>query len=404
MARSSIKTWLPLDDFARIIGLNPLSFNQLQSPTLQQNTVCGDIFFQYSWQHSDRVGRDDIARAIREAELDISREVGFNLLPDWEVEERLNYPQPSNPELFGIGLNVRGMPKSVELKKGMVISGGVKAKTLIQSGAVVLRSDLDVDNFAETCTVTVPTSIADINEIRAYYPAKDGDDAWEIRPIKVTLSGGNAIITFKVWQISAANQMDAINAEPLDADLSSSYETTVDVYRVYNDPATQVQFIWENGMGGCGSCQACLLSTQSGCFHLRDPRIGFAVPSPATWNSSTQSFDATSYSACREPDQVRFWYYSGFEDKNATMPKVELADQWKSAIAYYAASKFERSVCGCSNVNQFIDKWRLDAAYSSIENGGFEVTAEAMSNRLGTSMGAIYAWRQIQRTGVKVNK
>ena len=404
MARSDIPTWLPLDEFARIIGISPLAFNQLSSPTLQLNTVCGDIFFQYSWQHSDRVGRDDIARAIREAELDIAREVGFNLMPDWTVEERLSYPTPARPELYGSGLNIRLQEKSIELTKGMVISGGVKAKSLIQAGAAIVRTDFDVDNYAETCTVTVATSITDANEIRAYYPAKDGSDAWEIRPITVTFSGGNAIIKFKAWQVSAANKMDAINPEPLNADEAGSYETTVDIYRVYNDPATQTQFMWESRPNCCGSCAACQFETQAGCFHLRDPRLGFAVPSPASWNADTESFDEAYYSACREPDQVRFWYYSGYEDKSLARPKAELSDSWKSAIAYFAASKFERNVCGCSNVNQFIEKWRLDAAYSSIERGGFEVTAEAMSNRLGTTMGALYAWRQIQRTGVKVNK
>lgn len=265
MARSDIVTWLPLDDFARIIGLSPLSFNQLKSPTLQLNTVCGDIFFQSAWQHSDSIGRDDIALAIKEAEDEISREAGFNLIPDWTIEERLPYPRPGRPELYGSGLNVRWQEKSVELNKGLIITGGVKAKSLIQAGANVVRTDLDVDGYAETCTVTVATSVTDANEIRAYYPAKSGSDGWEIRPITVTFSGGNAIITFKAWQISAANQMDALNAEPLDADSPTSYETTIDVYRVYNDPATQAQLIWEGCPNCCGSCTACQLSTQAAC-------------------------------------------------------------------------------------------------------------------------------------------
>ena len=61
-------------------------------------------------------------------------------------------------------------------------------------------------------------------------------------------------------------------------------------------------------------------------------------------------------------------------------------------------------MCGCSNVNQFIEKWRRDAAFSSQEEGGFTVTAEIAANRLGTSMGALYAWRKINQNGVRVNK
>lgn len=406
MARSDIPTWLPLDEFARIIGLSPLAFNQLSSP-LTPNNVCGDIFFQYDWQHSDRVGRDAIAQAIHDAEQAMAAEAGFNLMPDWTIAERLPYPKPSTPENYGMGINVRWQMKSVEANKGKMISGGVRTKTLIQAGAAVVRTDLDVDNYAETCTVTVATSVTDKSEIHAYYPAKDGEDGWEIRPIKVRFSGGNAIVTFKVWQIVAANQMDAIDAQPLDADSAASYETTVDIYRVWNDPSTQVQFLWENEPSTCcgsSTCTACQLSTQAGCFHIRDERLGFVVPTPGTYDSSSALFTPTEWSACREPDQIRLWYRSGHVDQKLERPYAELSESWKTAIAYFAASKFERPVCGCSNVNQFIEKWRRDSAFSSQEEGGFTVTAEIAANRLGTSMGALYAWRRINQNGERILK
>src|SRR5512139_584186 len=124
MARSDFKTWLSLDDFAQIVGIDPLHFNQISSSTFHKNTVCGDVFFQQSWQHSDRVGRDDIAVAIYQAEQDIAREAGFNLMPDWTLDERLPYPQPSVAELYGTGLNTRWQLKSVEALRGYLISGG----------------------------------------------------------------------------------------------------------------------------------------------------------------------------------------------------------------------------------------------------------------------------------------
>ena len=407
MARSEIKTWLSLDEFAKIIGLSPLGFNQLYSPTLQNNNVCGDIFFTSSWQHSDRVGRDDIAMAISQAEQEMTREAGFNLMPDWTTEERLNYPRPGIPELYGIGINPRYMNKSVEAIRGMIIAGGTKATTLVQAGAPVVRSDTDTDGYLETATVVVPITTTDLNEVHAYYPSKNGADAWEIRPITVSISGGFATITFKSWQIAAANQMDSLDAQPLDADNAASYETTVDVYRVYHDPSTQVQFMWENGSGCagcCGSCLACQYGTQAGCLHMRDARMGFIVPSPASWNQETQSFDSQPYSACREPDQVRLWYRSGYVDPSLPRPYAEMSPYWKYAVAYFAASKFERPVCGCSNVNQFIEKWRRDASYSSMQEGGFTKTAEIMANRLGTSAGALYAYQRIHANGVAVNK
>lgn len=406
MARSDIRTWLSLDEFGQIIGLSPFGLNQLHHPTLQQGTACGEEFFQSSWQHADRVGRDDIAQAIYEAEQEISREVGYNLMPDWVLDERRDYPRSRLAEGFGVGLNVRALNKSVETTKGLVIAGGFRRKVLVQAGVSVSLSDVDSDGYQETCTVTVPVAITNTSEVRLFYPAKSGDDGWEIRPIKVAINGGQAVCTFKRWQIAAANQMDSFSANVLDATLASSYETTVDVYYVYNDHSTQAAFLWENEGGCtdcCGSCAACQFGSQNACFHTRDPRLGFVVPTPATWNETTEEFDSALWSVCREPDQVRLWYYSGYVDNHMARPYAELSPYWKAAVAYYAASKFDRPVCGCSNVMQFIERWRMDAAFAN-DNGSFNLTAEQGSNRLGTSMGALYAWRRINQNGVRISK
>ncbi len=406
MARSDYKTWLALDEFSQILGIDPLGFNGLASNTYRQNNTCGEVFFQYDWQHSDRIGRDTIAIAIQQAETEMSLEAGFNLLPDWTYQERLPYPRPAFPESYNIyGVNPRWQMKSIEASKGHFIYGGFRAKSLIQVGAVVVRSDVDGDGFQETATAIVPITITDTNEVHAYYSAHNGEDGWEIRPIKVSISGGFSTITFKIWQIPADGQMDYLNPDPLDGDNPANYETTIDVYRVYTDISTQVQFLWENMPGCstcCGTCVACELGTQTGCLHIRNERLGIVVPSPASYDERTATWTNQEWTACREPDQVKLWYYSGYRDWGLLRPYAELSNFWKFAVAVYAVSKFERSVCGCSNINSFVEKWRRDAAYASQQEGGFTVTAELAGNRLGTSMGALYAYRQIQR--LKVNK
>lgn len=406
MARANVRTWLSVDEWGTIMGLNPLHLNRLSS-TFFNNTTCGELFYQHAYQHSDRVGIEEIAMAIQQAEQNMSREVGYNLMPDWTIDERLIYPRPGIPEVYNTtGTNPRGKMKSVEASKGMLISGGVRTKSLIQAGAAIVRSDVDSDGYQETCTVTVATSVTDEDEIHLYYPSQSGNDFWEIRPINVTISGGNAVITFKIWQVVAANQLDRLDASPLDADQAASFETTVDVYRVYNYTGTQVQFLWENEpVCSCGSttCNACQLGTQDGCFHLRDARLGFVVPYPATYSDGDWTA-ADVWSACREPDQVRLYYYSGYRDNNTLRPYAELSPYWKYAVAYYAASLLDRPVCGCSNVSEYIEKWRKDAAFGGIEQGGFNLTQEQLSNRLGTTFGALYAWRRIHQTGVIINK
>lgn len=400
------RTWLSLDEWANIMGINPIHFNGLYHPNLS-NTVCGEVFFEHAWQHSDRVGRQDILWAIKEAEDDIAREVGYNLMPDWTVAERMAYPRAAQPEVYGFsGYNPRFMMKSVELPRAYIVSGGVRTKSLIDDGVAITRSDLDSDGFQETATVTVSTTVTDPSEIHLYYPAKNGDDCWEIRPISVSISGGVATIVFKIWQVAAANKKDVIDPEPLDATDPDSFESTADVYRVYNDPSTQLQFLWESDPSGwsCGTCAACQLETQAGCFHMRDHRLGFIVPSPGSWNSSDQAFDAAEWSVCRDPDQVRVWYYSGFVDQSVPRPYAELSNYWKPVVAYYAASKLDRPVCGCSNVTTFIERWKMDAMFNSDKNLSINITPEQLSNRMGTTLGALYAYKRIHRNGVIVNK
>jgi hypothetical protein len=336
-------------------------------------------------------------------------------MPDWTVAERISYAIPGMPTAFGIGgLNIRGMFKSVEAMKGHVIMGGVKAKSPLQLNAAVVQSDVDGDGYTETCTVTIPITFTDPNQVHVYYAGEGADDSWEIRPIKVSISGGICTITFNSWQIPVAGAAEALDISPLDPTDAASYETVVDVYQVYNDPSMQLQFMWENipfnlvyGPGCCcgdASCVACQLSTQYGCFHLRDERLGMVVPAPGNWNAGTGQFDQAEFYTCRDPDQIVLWYYSGYYDNSMARPFAEMSNYWKYAVAYYAASKFERSVCGCSNVNQFIEKWRRDAAFSSMQEGGWKLTAEQAGNKLGTTMGAFYAYRAVHRSGVRVIK
>ncbi len=409
MARSEIKTWLSLDEWAEIIGLNPLHFNSLSSTYFDSN-ACGSVWFQHPWQNADRVGRDDLAMVIAEAEQEIAKECGYNLLPDWTIEERLPYAQPIVPGVYNVyGTNPRGLYKSIELRKGHIISGGMRAKTLVGRSSAVVRTDPNGDGYSELCTVTAPTTVTDTNEIHIYYSGQSGADEWEIRPINVTISAGVATITFKSWQIVDGDKCDILNANAIDGDVAGSYETTVDVYRVYNDPATQVQFMWESApeLDSCSTCDACNLTTAAGCFHLRDPRLGIAVPAPATWDAATSAFVSGEWTEYREPEQVRFWYYSGYQDKNIDRYNVRMAPYWKYAVAFFAASKLERPVCGCSNVNQFIDRWRVDVMANKYGDGvgmSVNVTPEQLSNRLGHTYGAMYAWKQINRNGMRIAK
>lgn len=109
MARASTLTWLSLDRWAEIVGLNPLHFNGITT-LLTPDSACNsgeDVWKQYPYQDAGKISREDLAEAIRDAENQIANYVGYNLLPDWVIDERHTTTRPAVRELFSGGLNVR---------------------------------------------------------------------------------------------------------------------------------------------------------------------------------------------------------------------------------------------------------------------------------------------------------
>lgn len=405
MARASTPTWLSLDRWAQIMGLDPLHFNGVFT-SLRPDSACNsgeDIWLQFAYQDASKVSREDLAEAIRDAERQLANYIGYNLLPDWTIDERLKTTRPAIPGVFSSGYtNARWMSRSVTTKRGYFIAGGQRAKSVISAGAAIVRSDADGDGYQELCTVTVATSV-DAEEIRVYFPSQSGADVWEIRPVTVSVSGGVATITFKIWQVPDPDLWEALNASGIDGDVAGNFITTVDVYRVYNDPQSQLQMLWEPSPGlvscGCGSetCQVCTFAAQAGCLHTRDPRLGIVAYSAATWDSADSEFDAAELAVCRDPDRVRVWYQSGWRWEEAAQTGArasrDMDPYWEKAVAYLAIALLEREVCACNNVEHFIDHWREDLARNGREVS-YQNVPGLLANPFGTTRGAWYAYQR----------
>ena len=401
MARAETKTWLSLDRWAEIVGINPIHFNQLASTNFPD--LCGQPWYQHDWQDADRAGREAIAQAIRDAERRIAKYLGYNLLPDWH-DEIVMTPRPASPELYGTTYNPRYARKSVTASKNHLISGGVRASALIEAGAAIVRTDADGDGYSELCTVLVTTDVTDC-EVHVYYPGESGSALWEIRPIKISSTGGVATLTFKSWQIVDPDKQSILNPEPLTDSVDANYFDTVDVYRVYNDPQTQVSFLWESIPIPCGSssCAACEWGTQSGCLQVRNDRLGMLTFHPADWNAVTEVFDAVEFSVCREPEKMRLYYYSGWKDPDNTCPTNKMDSQLERAVAHFAATLLDRDLCACNNVQNYLDHWREDLA-----RVGADVTYQnspmLLGNPFGTTRGAVFAYNICNDEGRKVGK
>jgi len=402
MARASTYTWLPLDRFFKIMGSNPLHANGIFTDLQPIRSGCDDLWLQYDWQDAQHVSRESLAEAIKDAESQIANFVGYNLLPTWEIDERHNTEVPGDPTLLSSGLNIQGRWKTIRTDKYHVISGGQRTKSVIEAGAAVVCSDNDGDGYNELCTVTVATTVTDDNEIRAYYPGESGTDAWEIRPLEsVVISGGNAVITFKIWQIAQPDLLESLDATGINGDTAANFLSTVDIYRVYNNPETQVQFLWEpfpNCSCDNGTCETCQHGTQYGCLIARDYRLGRFAYVPGTFADG--AFTQSDFSYWRDPDQLRLWYQSGWQDKSQDRPWQQLDPFWEKAIAYFAVALLDREICECEPLIVFWQNWQRDMSKNDAVS--FTKSFRDLDNEFGSWQGAIYAWRRANQEGRRI--
>lgn len=408
MTYASAITKLDLNTWAKIVGINPLHFNQVAfTPSDQSpNGRCNQVLFQYNWQDSDKIGRDDISRGIAEAEELIERYLQFRLIPSWEADEWHTTTRPNQPDLLAaVSRDIRGFANTVQTSWGWVQSGGVEALTLLDDVAPIVWSDQDSDGYKETGTIIVSpiASSVDACEIELYYPGHSGDLAYQIRPITVSLVGDTATIRVRrEYCVKEAILEDINGVQSADPSDDADFLDTVDVYRHWNDPSTQATLLWAPyGCTICGGtgCSGCAYSIQSACLHLlTDKRNGLVGYTPGDWNSAINGFDLACLSLSYSPDLVRLYYYAGFQAARGC-PRI-MDPAWARAVAYFSLSFIERPLCSCMTAAW--ERWREDLGIAS---GGDEQTSKYYSqtkfdNPFGTYRGALYAWSRVQDLGV----
>ena len=415
MARASTETLLALDHYAQILGIPPPHFNQGYSATIFPITAsCPAVWFQYAWQDYDSVSREDLAREIANAEQDIADVLGYWPAPKWIAQEVHRYPKHHRPDVYGVGgRNVRGQFKGIRTRYGKIISPGQRAVTLIGSptvaGGTIVFSDADGDGFDETVTITQATALTDECEVKVYFTGHAGDPEWEIRPARTkAIAGGTFTATFWAWQLVDPDYWEEL---PVDGFTSINldgavYVAQVDVYREYADTsATSAAFYWEPQPStsaicttclGTG-CEACVLTEQTGCLHIRDAERGIVVPAPASYDSDDAEWDSACFSICRDPDEVKLYYYAGaLSDLNLRGSTCEpLSGWWAYTIAMLATARLERPFCKCGNSEALARMWMEDL--SLIGEQSHNVSFELLGNPFGTRRGEIQAWQRVSK-------
>jgi hypothetical protein len=128
---------------------------------------------------------------------------------------------------------------------------------------------------------------------------------------------------------------------------------------------------------------------------FRTSRVYFQ---PAAFNDDTEVFDARNLLIGRAPDNLRVWYYSGFQDTRKDAPTLEMDDDFARAVAYLSLTFLMQPVCGCSNIENVAKAQREDLAAniaSPSASLSFQLSDRILGNPFGTKRGAIYAWNLV---------
>lgn len=391
MGRASTPTLLPLDSYARIMGIDPRHFNGVVTELWPASASCAAIWFQYAWQNVDAVSREDLAEAIQQAEADMAKELGFFLSPSWVEEERQRWTFSRPTEVRfeeHIGLGQRRLRKSVRADRAKIISGGIRAVDPIAVPTAAPNtwtwSDEDGDGEDDTVSIAAiafPADLVDPCEVAVYFAGHLADEKYRIRPITVDLAAGAIVISR--WLLVDPILWEGQQGE-IDGLDDANFVDEVDIYQLYNEPSQQAQFEWEP-LPEEECDKVCGYWYQPACLGIRDHRRGLVVPYPAIY--AAPDWARANFQLSREPDRVRLWYLSGEDLEGCEMTRF-----WQRAVAYYATALLHRQVCGCEALERFVGYWREPP---SLETEHWP--DRALSNPFGPQLGAVFAWDKVQQ-------
>lgn len=401
--RASAYSLVSLAQFAQILGLDPLHFAGGYSALRPAAAQCHDVWMQYQWQAAGKASREEVARALLRAEEEIADICGYYAAWKWIADER--------HKLDRGGLVPNLNKTRLVTKRAYVLGGGAQATSDIDDVTRGADMDTDGDGFAETAVFTilnVPTTWT-LEEIRACYkvyapgdaencrtdPSSTGyDEAWEVRPLKLSRSGTTVTVYLPVWHLFKPRLYERLSPTNINADDANSYVDTLSFYRVYNDLSSQVSFMWGTD---CVYDVSCAWAIQPGCIRTPDPRTGIVTIVPGTWD--VDHYDATCFTYGTVPDAVRLWYRAGLARPAPGMVDHRMA----RLIVILACARLDYPICSCGNPQTLVADWRENASMATKERT-FMLTPQMLSNVLGTRVGEIIVWSALNVPSTRVGK
>lgn len=338
------ETLLSLDQFANIMGIPPIHFVQGVSTGYPDDMGCSSVWFQYTWQAPGKASREELARAIANAEAMIAQLMGFWPAPKWLEDTRKPYPRQSSrwdtTHMYHCG-------RAIETEWGRVIAGGRRKVDAIALN-VAVTYPVDLDTGMATLATTWVGAIPQQAEEVAVFPSTDTQPQLRIRDLEVSIGAGGVVsirgrparfVDPALWELPG----------PIDGDALASYLTTVNIYRVYNstdgNDYAPAEFGWQ-------TYASTSLVTDYGILRDWTPGSGMVTPVPATWDGSV--WTPTVCLPCWEMRTVQLFYLAGVP--RDTFGRI--ADPFARAIAALATALLTDPVCGCSQAEKMSTWWQ----------------------------------------------
>lgn len=312
--------------------------------------------------------RDSVLRALSDAQIEYEQETNFPILRRWIADEQQPYSWP------------------LQAHWNMIFDVGIRATEAIATDAVVTHVADNAQGDPSPSTVTVATTVTDVNEIRVYYPASLGvEGPVEIDPSDIDISGGNAVISIPRWRMVHPNFINT-PSDGLDYATVTNFLSVVDITRVYHNSSTQGTLVWPHRNNAtCTSnpitcCVTCDEYTRTACIYVRDGRVGQLDVLPATYSAG--SWNTNTACLCVTPEHAILNYRAG----PATM-------DWQTQLAVIrlAHTKMPDEPCGCEQAQRM---WKEDRMIPD------SLTLNQANCRFGRMNGAWFAWQQAQATKI----
>jgi len=381
MAIADVRTILSLDQYAEILGIDPILFNQMYTESVPANRGCKAVWFQYDWQDPNHASRSELAQAIAQAESLITNLIGYPPGPTWIEDEYLLYP--SNKTSYDVYYTSRGRRypgvrqnrfKTIQLRHGKFICGGRRRVELIEAGV-----DPGVTSATDRVSFTATYSGSETllpSEVGVFYDT-DTREERRIRGLQVRVNNTTGVITIEGWAPQFVDP-DLLNLrEEIDGDVLANYVNSVNIYRVYTssdgEDYAPVEFHWQN-TSSLGD------TTTYGILERWNPIAGTVTPRPASWSEDDEEWSMQSFCSTVEPERVTLYYFAGhaLDDYGRVRPP------FGRCIAALATALLGKPICGCTQDERQAAWWQREpgdndlVAYSQLQcpwgrkNGSWE--------------------------------